>query len=80
MDSVWPFLMVIPSQSISLVKNKDFSALTKIPAFLKASRRCPRSWSNSVMVSAARARSSMCVAILGLSSWGMILLRIVEET
>ena len=59
-------MMVIPIQSFSLVKNKDFSALTRIPAILKALRSCPRSCNSSGMVSAARARSSMWVAILGL--------------
>ena len=80
MDMVVPFLIVIPSQSISLVKKWDFSALTKIPASSKVVSKVRRSANSSGIVSAAKARSSICVAIFGRNDGGIILLSMVEDT
>ena len=77
---VFPFLIVIPNQSISLVMRHDFSALTKIPAFWNVLKSVSSRVTNSFSVSAANARSFMCVATYGFSSLGIIFWSIIDET
>ena len=69
---VWPFVMVTPSQSMVRVIRHDFSALTSIPAFWNALNSMSSLVMSSCSVSAASARSSICVATKGFSSFGII--------
>ena len=80
MAMVWPSLIVIPNQSICLVISVDFSALTSMPAFSNAASRIASLLTNCSSVSAARAKSSMCVATNAFSSRGIIFCKMVDDT